>query len=1196
MKNFKILFKNIRAVRNILVQISVILFLCAANINAQTLVNCVVENSGFEEGLTGWNSWGNGSSREQSADGDGYGGGYALKFTNPSVATNSWDAQVEYRIAEAIAVDTRVSLKFMIKGDTEGSAGVQMQNPGNYSGCGSFGPFDITAEWTEISLQTTITGVNGLQLIWNYGNFAGTVWMDNVTLCYEVLNCDLVENPDFETGISGWNSWGNGSSRAQSDEGDGYGGGYALKFTNPSVAANSWDAQVEYRIAEGIPAGVRTYLKFMIKGDAEGSAGVQMQNPAGYAGCGSFGSFDITEEWTKISLETTITGENGLQLIWNFGGFAGTVLMDDVSLCYEVPVPLNCDLVENSDFETGISGWNSWGNGSSRAQSDEGDGYGGGFAFKFTNPAVAANAWDAQVEYRIAEAIETGTKTYLKFMIKADAGGSADVQMQNPGNYAGCGPFGSFDITEEWTKISLETTITGDNGLQLIWNFGHFAGTVLMDDVSLCYEIAEDDGTVVAWMDMITNGDFEEDDLETSFFFTDNVEEPIIVEGEGVDGTRAMVIQSPDKLDNDWNLQFWILIDPPAVEGEKYILSMDIRADKDCSFSNQSHFVPQDYIHWDFCGTMNAKTEWTTITREVTITAAMVGTKGSAGAVAFNLGQIETTLYVDNVSLKKYVGPVITIDTQPEASTRVNVGQITGSLSVKASVTQDATLSYQWYSNTANSNKDGTEIPGATKAGFDIPVNLEAGTYYYYCVAGATGEALSVTSDVAAVIVATPWIDLITNGDFENDDLETSFEFTANVEEPIIVEGEGADGTRGMVIRSPEKLPNNWDLQFWILIDPPAKLGDVYILSMDVRADEECTFDNQVHYVPTEYVYWQFFGNITATTEWSAFTSNRITITAAHLGAYEEVGAIAFNLGHIETTLYIDNVSLRKFAGPVITIDTQPEANTEFTEGAVSGSLSVEASVTQDAALSYQWYVSATNSNTGGVAIPGATEALFDLPEDLAAGTCYYYCVVSATREAASVTSAVAAVFVTAVITVGTQPAIITLVTEGSIAGILTVEASITDGSTLSYQWYSNETNSNTNGTEISGATNAHFPIPENLGTGMYYYYCVVSASTGAESVTSMVARVNVSYLTGTGEIFAISLEVYPNPVKDMLYISRSAPTADLMEIIDMSGRILMRKTHYSDSAINISELTPGLYMLRLTHEGNVAVKRFTKE
>ncbi|MCL2603558.1 MAG: FecR family protein [Defluviitaleaceae bacterium] len=97
--------------------------------------------------------------------------------------------------------------------------------------------------------------------------------------------------------------------------------------------------------------------------------------------------------------------------------------------------------------------------------------------------------------------------------------------------------------------------------------------------------------------------------------------------------------------------------------------------------------------------------------------------------------------------------PDITITTQP-TNTPVTAGNITQSLSVAASVTMGATLSYQWYSNTSASNTGGTAIGGATGASFAIPTGLTQGAYYYFVEVSATGGATSVRSNPATVTVS----------------------------------------------------------------------------------------------------------------------------------------------------------------------------------------------------------------------------------------------------------------------------------------------------------------------------------------------------------------------------------------------------------------------------------------------------------
>ncbi|MGZ4123876.1 MAG: S-layer homology domain-containing protein, partial [Tumebacillaceae bacterium] len=81
----------------------------------------------------------------------------------------------------------------------------------------------------------------------------------------------------------------------------------------------------------------------------------------------------------------------------------------------------------------------------------------------------------------------------------------------------------------------------------------------------------------------------------------------------------------------------------------------------------------------------------------------------------------------------------------------------------------------------------------------------------------------------------------------------------------------------------------------------------------------------------------------------------------------------------------------------------------------------------------------------------------------------------------------------------------------------LTVAAS--GGVKLSYQWYSNTTNSTSGGTAINGATDATYTAPTG-SAGTTYYYCVVtntdSGATGqtTATATSAVATITVNALT----------------------------------------------------------------------------------
>jgi hypothetical protein len=78
-------------------------------------------------------------------------------------------------------------------------------------------------------------------------------------------------------------------------------------------------------------------------------------------------------------------------------------------------------------------------------------------------------------------------------------------------------------------------------------------------------------------------------------------------------------------------------------------------------------------------------------------------------------------------------------------------------LTVKASVTDDGTLSYQWFRIDQDSAADGTEIEGATDAAY-MPATDISGTVYYYAVVtnNVSAQTVSAISQTAEIVVKLP--------------------------------------------------------------------------------------------------------------------------------------------------------------------------------------------------------------------------------------------------------------------------------------------------------------------------------------------------------------------------------------------------------------------------------------------------------
>ena len=164
--------------------------------------------------------------------------------------------------------------------------------------------------------------------------------------------------------------------------------------------------------------------------------------------------------------------------------------------------------------------------------------------------------------------------------------------------------------------------------------------------------------------DLITANDFETN-AATNFQSNANAVISYTAAGQGANGVgRALKISNASVRANDWEAQLFVQFSPAAVQGEKYILKMDVKADVAASYPTQAHVTPGAYKHWDFFGTIAATPTWTTYTKEITVTADMA----TCGAIAFNLGKTATNYYFDNLSLTKYnaTGSVQTKEKAPE--------------------------------------------------------------------------------------------------------------------------------------------------------------------------------------------------------------------------------------------------------------------------------------------------------------------------------------------------------------------------------------------------------------------------------------------------------------------------------------------------------------------------------------------------
>ena len=81
----------------------------------------------------------------------------------------------------------------------------------------------------------------------------------------------------------------------------------------------------------------------------------------------------------------------------------------------------------------------------------------------------------------------------------------------------------------------------------------------------------------------------------------------------------------------------------------------------------------------------------------------------------------------------------------------------------------------------------------------------------------------------------------------------------------------------------------------------------------------------------------------------------------------------------------------------------------------------------------------------------------------------------------------------------------------------------------------------------------------------------------------------------GTSENSISGLKIYPNPAKNNLFISSDSFAEKQVELYDVLGKVAL-KTKVTNTPINLSGLTSGVYVVKVTEEGKTATRKLVIE
>lgn len=154
---------------------------------------------------------------------------------NPSAAQN-WEKQLCYEQATPFENGKQYFLRLKVKGSKDGAIVAGFQNPNGYIGCGDFQAFAVTTDWEEVTVSTTCSGDGATRLLFNVGDYEGTLYFDDICLYYEEKTNVIEMTPEEKKDTLTWamDNWIKGMMEAT--------GGYVTAWDAVNEAISGTDA------------------------------------------------------------------------------------------------------------------------------------------------------------------------------------------------------------------------------------------------------------------------------------------------------------------------------------------------------------------------------------------------------------------------------------------------------------------------------------------------------------------------------------------------------------------------------------------------------------------------------------------------------------------------------------------------------------------------------------------------------------------------------------------------------------------------------------------------------------------------------------------------------------------------------------------------------------------------------------------
>ena len=167
--------------------------------------------------------------------------------------------------------------------------------------------------------------------------------------------------------------------------------------------------------------------------------------------------------------------------------------------------------------------------------------------------------------------------------------------------------------------------------------------------------------------------------------------------------------------------------------------------------------------------------------------------------------------------------------------------------------------------------------------------------------------------DDEELVAPEGWDNMIANGNLAGDNVSSFVSKeapSADIVGSTIEMAAGKNYSRGIVVKSQDKVEVAWESQFWIKLSEALPAGSKLHVEFDYKADNGGSVGTQAHGEPGNYQHWAAIGNVNFTPEWQHFSADiEVSSDMATANGGNGLLSIAFNLNDIAKadTFYFDN-------------------------------------------------------------------------------------------------------------------------------------------------------------------------------------------------------------------------------------------------------------------------------------------------